>query len=226
MGDLMGLFGQGPVMELPGFIGVQGQVELIFPAKFKARLGQGVVPDLRRRMTLRQVGRMGCYFIGNDPVFHVILIGQSQVFFWRDVAQHRGTVPADHGRADSRGDVIVTGSDIGRQRPQGIKRRLGTAFQLFFHVFPDHVHGNMTGTFDHHLHVVLPGYLRQLAKGLQFRILGGITGIRNRTRTQPVTQGEGNVVGLHDLANFFKPGIEEIFLVVSQAPFCQYRPPA
>ena len=100
MGDLMGLFGQGLVMELPGFIRVQGQVELIFPAKFKARPGQGVVPELRCGMSLGEIGCMGSDLVRNNTVFNVILIGQAQVFFRGDVTQHGGTVPADHGCAD------------------------------------------------------------------------------------------------------------------------------
>lgn len=37
MGDLVGLFGQGLVVEVAGGFGVEGEVELVFPAEIKAR---------------------------------------------------------------------------------------------------------------------------------------------------------------------------------------------
>src|SRR5947207_11483410 len=36
----------------------------------------------------------------------------------------RGAEPADHRRADRRGDMVIAGRDVGRERPQGVERRL------------------------------------------------------------------------------------------------------
>src|SRR5690625_7985522 len=40
----------------------------------------------------------------------------------RHVTQHCATVPANHGGADARRNVIVTGGNIRSQRPQGVER--------------------------------------------------------------------------------------------------------
>ena len=101
------------------------------------------------------------------------------MFFRGDITQHRRTVPTDHGRTNSRGNVIVAGRNVGGQRTQGIERCFFTDLQLLVHVFLDHVHRHMPRAFDHGLHVVLPGNFRQLAQGFQFTKLGRIIGIGN-----------------------------------------------
>jgi hypothetical protein len=76
----------------------------------------------------------------------------------------------------------------------------------------------VAGAFDHHLHVVLPGDLREFAQGLQLAELGGVVGVGDGAGAQAVAQAEGHVVGLHDLADVVEVGVEEILLVVGQAP--------
>lgn len=48
--------------------------------------------------------------------------------------------------------------------------------------------------------------------------LRGVVGVGNRAGAQAVTQREADVVGLHDFADFVEVGVEEVFLVVRQAP--------
>ena len=48
-------------------------------------------------------------------------VGQAQVLFGGDVAQHRCTIPANHCRTNRAGDVVITWCDVGGQRAQGIK---------------------------------------------------------------------------------------------------------
>ena len=91
-------------------------------------------------------------------------------------------------------------------------------FQLHVHIVLDHVHGHVTGALDHHLHIVLPGDLGQLAEGLQFAELGLVVGVRQAAGAQPVTQGEADVVGLHDLADVLEMGVEETLPVVGDTP--------
>ena len=55
-------------------LGVQRQVELIFPAKLEACLRHRVVPDLRTRMALCEVRRVGCDLVRDHPLLHVILV--------------------------------------------------------------------------------------------------------------------------------------------------------
>jgi hypothetical protein len=47
---------------------IEGQIELVFPAELETRPGQGIVADLRARMSFCQVGRVRGEPIGNDTV--------------------------------------------------------------------------------------------------------------------------------------------------------------
>src|SRR5690606_18181124 len=53
----------------------------------------------------------------------------------------------------------------------------------------------------------------------EFGELGLVIGIVHGARAQAVADGEGYVVGAHDLADFTPVGVEEVFLVMGQAPF-------
>ena len=104
-------------MEFARGHGVEREVELIFPAEFKARLGDGVVAVLRAGMAFGQVCRVRRDLVGDDAVFHVLLVRQAEVFLGRDVAEHRaangqcGPHPAGHRRTDAAGDAVVAGRD-------------------------------------------------------------------------------------------------------------------
>ena len=105
-------------------------------------------------------------FVGDHPGFYIGAIGQAQMFLRCHIAQHRGAEPTDHRRANGAGDVVITGGDIGGQRPQRIERRLATGGQLLVHICLDLVHRHVTRPFDHHLTILGPGDLRQLAQSL------------------------------------------------------------
>ena len=100
-----------------------------------------------------------------------------------------------------------------------------THAQLPLHVFLDQVHGHVTGTFDHHLAVVLPGLQSQLSQGLELRELRFVIRIGCGSGSQSVTERKGNVVGFHDFADLVEPGVEEAFFMVRQAPFGHDRSP-
>ena len=51
-------------------------------------------------MALRQVSSVRGDFVGNDAVFHILLVGQTKVLFGSDVTQHGGPEPANHRRTD------------------------------------------------------------------------------------------------------------------------------
>src|SRR5215472_17545703 len=52
MGELRRVLRQGLVVELLGLLGIEPEVELIFPAELEARLGERVVPHLGAGMAL------------------------------------------------------------------------------------------------------------------------------------------------------------------------------
>ena len=186
MGALGAFLRQGFIVKFARRHGIEAQVELVFPAEFEARLAQRVVAILRARMALGQVRGVSGDFVGDDPVLHVFLVRQAEMLLGRDVAKHRAAVPADHRRADAAGDMVVAGRDVGGQRAERVERRFVAPFELFGHVFLDHVHRHMAGTFVHHLHALGPGALGQFALHFQFAELRAVVRIGNRAGTQTV----------------------------------------
>ena len=108
----------------------------------------------------------------------------------RHITQHGAAEPADHGRPNTGCNMVIAGSDIGRQRPERIERSLMAGGNLLFHVGLDEMHRHMPRAFDHGLDVVLPGNLGQLAQGFQLAELRFVVRIGNRTGTQAVAQAE------------------------------------
>ena len=205
-------------MKLACFFGIEAQVELVLPAKLETRFRQSIVANLRTRVTFCQICRMRSQLVGDDPLFHVVLVRQTKVLLRCHVAEHRCAEPPDHRSADTTGDVVVAGSNIGRQRPQGVERCLSARIELQIHVLLDHVHRHVARSLDHHLNVMPPGDLGQLAERLQLAKLGFVVGIVDGAGAQAVAEAESNVVSLHDLADLLEVRVQEAFLVVGQAP--------
>ncbi|MNB87228.1 hypothetical protein D3C75_342040 [compost metagenome] len=218
MRHFAGLLRQGFVVIGAGGERIERQVKLVFPAEFEARFRHGVIADLCPRMTLRQVGRMCGNFVGDQTLLNVLFVRQTEMLFRGDVAEHRAAKPADHRRANPGGEVVVTRCDIGGQRPQSVERRFMAVFQLLGHVAADHLHRHMARAFDHHLHVIFPGNFGQLAQGVQLGKLGFVVGVANGSRTQTVAQRQRDVVRGADLADFAEVLVQEVFLMMGQAP--------
>ncbi|MNF18814.1 hypothetical protein D3C80_2231440 [compost metagenome] len=60
--------------------------------------------------------------------------------------------------------------------------------QLFGHIAANHLHRDVAGTFDHHLHVIFPRDFGQLTQRVQLGKLRFVVSIANGARTQPVAQ--------------------------------------
>ena len=76
----------------------------------------------------------------------------------------------------------------------------------------------MPGTFDHHLHIVLPGLLRQLAQDLEFGELRSVAGIANGAGPQAVAEREADVVLLENFADVVEALVKKILLLVRRHP--------
>ena len=163
---------QGFVMELARGVRVEAQVELVFPAELEAGLAERIVALAGGGVALGQVRGVGGDLVGDDAVFDVLLVRQAEVFLGRDVAEHGAAVPADHGRADGAGDMVVAGGDVGGERAERVEWRFVAPLELLVHVLLDEVHGDVAGALVHDLAVHLPGALRQFALGAQFGKLG------------------------------------------------------
>src|SRR6266487_2886775 len=198
---------------------VEGEIELVFPTEFETGFGDGVITVLRAGMAFGEIGGVRGDLVSDDTVLHVFLVRQTEMFFRRDVAKHGAPVPANHGRADRAGDVIVAGRDIGGERTEGVERRFVAPFELFLHVLPDHVHRDVAGTFVHYLHVLFPGALGQLALCVKLGELRFVVRVGDRTRPQAVADRKTHVIGGHDFTDRVPMGVEKTFLVMRQTPF-------
>ena len=136
------------------------------------------------------------------------------MLFRRHVAEHGAAEPADHRRPNARREVVIARRNIGSQRPQGVERCFVAVLQLLGHVAADHLHRHVARTFNHHLHVILPGDLSQLAQRVQLGKLRFVVRVANRARTQAVAQRQRDIVRGADFANFAEVLVEEVFLMM------------
>src|ERR1044072_7997658 len=128
---------QGLVVILARDFGVEREVELILPAELEARLRERVVSELRAGVALGEVCGVRGEAIGDDSVLHVLLVRKAEVLFGRDVAEHGRAEPADHRRADGRGDVVVAGRDVRDERAARVEGRFVAELQLAVQVLLD-----------------------------------------------------------------------------------------
>src|SRR5260370_30966622 len=168
-------------------LGIEAQIKLIVPTKFEARLRERVVPKLRPRPTLCQIGRMRCDFVTDDARTNILFIRKTKVFFGSDIAEHGCPVPSNLSSTDRARDVVVARSDVGDEGPQSEKRCFKAMPQLLVHVLLDALHRYVTRAFNHHLYVMLPCFLREFAKCVQLRELCLVVGVVNRTRAKTIT---------------------------------------
>lgn len=173
-------------MERLGSLRIETERELIAPPELEAGLRQGIITLLRTRVALGQVSGVGCDLVGDDTGLDVIAVRQTQMLLRGDVAQHRGAVAGDLRRPDRRSDVIVTGSDVGHERAEGVEGRAVAQLLLALDVLTDPVQRNVARSFDLDLHIVLPRPLSQLSQRVELSELRGIVGIGDRTRGQAV----------------------------------------
>ena len=117
--------------------GVKREVELVAPAELEARLGQRVVAQLRARVALGEVGRVGRDLVRNDALLDVVAVGQAEVLLGRDVAEQRGARGANRRGADRARDVVVPRGDVSGQGAQRVEGRLRAPVELFLHVLGD-----------------------------------------------------------------------------------------
>jgi len=170
-------------------------------------------------MPLGKIGRVGGKLVGDDAHLHIVPVRQAEVFLGRDVAEHRRAVPADLRRADAAGDMVISRRDIGDERAERVEGCLAAHLQLLVHVLLDLVHRHVARPLDHHLHILFPGAVGELAQRVELGKLRLVIGIGDRSGAQAVTQRIGDVIGLHDLGDLVEMLVEEAFLVMRKAPF-------
>jgi hypothetical protein len=68
-------------MELARGLGIEREIELIFPAKFEPRLGNRVVAALRAGMTFSEIGGVRGDLVGDDASLTSFLFGKPRCSF-------------------------------------------------------------------------------------------------------------------------------------------------
>ena len=119
--------------------------------------------------------------------------------------------------------MVIARRNIGGQRAKRVERGFVAPVELLVHILFDQLHRHMARPLNHHLHIMFPSDLRQLAKGFQLAQLRRVIGIPNRARAQPVAERERHIIGFHNLADFFKMRVQKAFLVMGEAPFGHNR---
>ena len=93
------------------------------------------------------------------------------------IAEEGGPVHGRHRPADGGGDVVIAGGDVGDQRPQHIEGGAHAEGLLHLHIGGHLVQGHMARPLHHHLDVVVPGPLGQLAQAHQLLNLADVGGV-------------------------------------------------
>ena len=73
---------------------------------------------------------VGGELVGDEADLDLILVRRVEVLLGRDVAEHGATIPIDHGGADTAGDVVIAGGDVGGEWAEGVERRFVAPFEL------------------------------------------------------------------------------------------------
>ena len=107
------------------------------------------------------------------------------MLFGRNIAEHSASEPAYHRCTNTARYMVITRRNIGRQGSQGIKRCFIAMLELLGHIILNHVHRYVPRPFDHHLHIVLPRFLRKLTQGTELRKLRLIIRIRDASGRSP-----------------------------------------
>lgn len=120
---------------------VEREVELVAPAELEASFRQGVVTDGSAWMSLRQVGGMGGYLVGDHTCAHVILVRQGEMLLRGDIAEHGGSEPSDLCATDGGSDMVVAWGDVGDKGTEGVEWSLMAMVELTLHVLLDFCNG-------------------------------------------------------------------------------------
>ena len=129
-----------------------------------------------------------------------------------DIAQEGRAAHGGNRPADGRGDVVVPRGDVRHQGAQHIEGRPHADALLHLHVGRHLVQGHMAGALHHHLDVVLPGPLGQLAQTHQLLNLAHVGGVGQAAGPAGIPQRDGHVVLFADVQNLVEVLVEGVFL--------------
>ncbi len=206
-----------------GGVLVEGELEVLVPVEGGAGLGELVVPVAGAGDAQGDIGGVCGDLVGDAAFFDIALLGEAEVLLGGDIAEHGGAVVGDGGGADAGGDVVVAGEDIGDERAEDIEGCAVADGALELGVVFDLVEGDMAGAFDHDLDTASPGAFGELADDLEFAELGEVGGVGEPAGSEPVADGEGDIVLAHEVADVVPEGVHDVVLVVDEHPLGEER---
>ena len=195
-----------------GSFGIQCTGILFFPVQFLAGICHTVILVPGSRDPFGNVCCVSGDLGGNDALFYIIHVGESQMLGRSHIAKEGCTVHGCYSSTDGSCDVIITRSNVGYQRTEDIEGSAHTDALLYLHVCGYLIQGHMTGTFHHDLYIMIPGTFGQFSQTDKLLDLTYIRCIGQTARTAGITERDGDIVFLTDVQDLVKMFIEGIFL--------------
>ena len=135
-----------------------------------------------------------------------------------DIAEESSAWGCCDSAADSRSDVIVSGSDISNERSQNIEWSAHADRLLDLHVCFDLVHRHVAGAFHHYLNVLCPCALSKLTESYELFDLAYIARVSKTARTASVAQWDRDVVLSADIEDLIVVFVERILVACHAHP--------
>jgi len=158
---------------------------------------------------------------GDDSFLHILQGRQTEMLRRRHVAEEIRPRRAGDRAADGRGDVVVAGRDVRRQRPQHVEGRAVAEVLLQQDIRLDVAERHVARPFDHHLDALFPGPLCQLSQGDQFLHLPPVRRVGQASRPQAVPQAQNHLVTPGDVQEAVVVLVERVFPAVAGHPVGQ-----
>ena len=134
------------------------------------------------------------------------------------VAQEVGAAYCSKSAADSAGNMVIAGSNVGYERSEHVERCAVAQAFLQLHVSSNLVVRHVAGAFYHNLYALIPSALCQFTQVEQLLNLRSVGSISNAAGTQAITQANSYVIFSTDIKNFIIVFIQWIFSVIVQHP--------
>ena len=182
------------------------------PVQLPSRIRHPVVLVHGAPYSLGDICRMGRNLRRHDALLHILQIRQCQMLRRRHIAKEGCTVCRGNGTADGCGNMVIARRNVRHQRSESIEGRTLADGLLNLHIGRNLVHGHMSRSLNHHLHIPCPGALGQLSQGHQLLDLADVRGIRKAARPAGISQRDGHIVFPADLQNFIEMRKEGILL--------------
>ena len=149
---------------------------------------------------------------GHQALAHIVHIWQAKMLCRGHIAEEVRPRGSSDGTSDGGSDMVVTGRDVGHERPEHVERRIVAQALFHLHVRRDLIERHMPRTFHHDLHACIPRTLRELADFNELGDLRCVTCVVAGARTHCVANGNGHVVLMENFEHFVIVLVERVLV--------------